>query len=290
MSIYYDPTESRSGSRLPDSVISAGVELPGLEQYTGADILISPLSDPKMTVVSDSMPSQKMLRMHTAVGLLVQRKSGMDALGSIPDYSNILVKMLSWCETVPPWLVVVGDYKQGKDDCIMVEGRVVQWRYNAFQGALENWQIHGGGISWLLRDSQLGPWVARWHDKVGALAKQPELVVSNKKPSQVLVASPDDKAWVTTLATFPDIGLELANRIGAYCGTLADSLTFLSNPAHLKLKKGNTSFPKGIGKSIFVSSHRWLGLRDDDEVCEILCKDDDGDIDDESDPALSGDK
>jgi len=282
MSIYYDPTEARSTSRLPDSVITAGVALPGLEQYTGADLLISPLTAPVLTSVTDSTPSQMMLRKHTEVGLLVQRKSGMDALASIPDYSNILVKMLPWCETVPPWLVIIGEYKQGKDDCIIIEGRQMQWRYNALHGALENWQIHGGGISWLARDSQLGAWVARWNDKVVALAAQPELVLSPRKPSQVLVAAPEERAWVITLATFPDIGLELANRIAAYCGTLADSLTFLSNPAHLKLKKGNTGFPKGVGKSHFVAAHRWLGLKNNDDVCEILCKTDDSDIDDET--------
>ena len=115
-----------------------------------------------------------------------------------------------------------------------------------------------------------------------ALAAQPELVLSPRKPSQVLVAAPEERAWVITLATFPDIGLELANRIAAYCGTLADSLTFLSNPAHLKLKKGNTGFPKGVGKSHFVAAHRWLGLKNNDDVCEILCKTDDSDIDDET--------
>ena len=52
--IYFDPTESRRGTRLPDAVIAQGHDLPGLESVTGADILLStePISG-SLAILSD---------------------------------------------------------------------------------------------------------------------------------------------------------------------------------------------------------------------------------------------
>ena len=42
MTIYYDPTESRKGTRLPDSIIKSGRPLENLERLTGSDLLVTP--------------------------------------------------------------------------------------------------------------------------------------------------------------------------------------------------------------------------------------------------------
>jgi len=276
--LYYDPTESRLGTRLPDTVIRSGTALPGLEKATGADFIISPLSEPKLNEITNSKPSQIGLRKHTEAGLLVQRKSGLDLISSIPDLSNILAKMLDW--TAYPWLLIAGEYKINKRNKIVVGERETEWEYNAFLGALEDWQLHGGYYSILCRDGLIGPWVARWHDKVNVFRDQSEKLILPRKPTQVITVSNDsgnDMPWRATLASFPGIGIETATTIANYCGTLADSLVFLSDQNNIRLKDatsedGKNTYPKNVGLAKLVDARQWLGLEVIDGQQEVLTK------------------
>ena len=276
--LYYDPTESRSGTRLPDTVIRSGVALPGLEKATGADFIISPLSEPKLTEITASRPSQIGLRKHTEAGLLVQRKSGLDLISSIPDLSNILAKMLDW--TMYPWLLVAGEYKINKQGKVIAGERETEWGYNSLLGALEDWQLRGGYYTILCKDSLIGPWVARWHDKVDVFKDQSDKIILPRKPTQTITVSNsngDDMPWRATLASFPGIGIETATAVANYCGTLADSLVFLSDQNNIRLKEvvsedGKNAYPKNVGQAKLVDARQWLGLEVVDGQQEVLTR------------------
>lgn len=253
--IFYDPTEARAGTRLPASIIQAGRALPGLEKYTAADLLVSPHKKPILTAITDSKPSQLSLRRHTEHGLLVQRKTGMDAIGSIPKLERILVRMQSWCQAVPPWLVLDGHYGS-KDGLVVVGKRITKWKYSAFIGALDSWQMGGGCVTIIADSGALLAWLARWSDRIRVLPDRPlGKPILGSEP--VIVT--DSFPWVTTLATFPGIGPSLAVEIAHYTGSLKESLVLLSDPALLELKKKGR-YPRGIGPIIIKNARRWLGM------------------------------
>jgi len=256
--IYYDPTEARQGTLLSDSIINAGHSLPGLEKYTGADILVSPLRKPVLRTITDSKPSQLSLKKHTAHGLLVQRKTGMDAINSIPKLPEILARMTPWCDLVPPWLTLDGHYSERKG-LVVVGRRVTRWRYLSFIGALDGWQASGGCVTILPDADALSAWIARWSDKIK--------VIPTRSTEKLVLTQPkiatDNYPWVATLATFPGIGATMATEIAHYTGSLKDSLVMLSDPTLLKLKKKGR-YPKGIGPITIRNARRWLGLGEQD--------------------------
>ena len=275
--IFYDPTEGREGTRLPEPIVKSGIALPGLEALTGADLLLSPLTL-KLDEL-DSKLSQIKFQKHAEAGMLIQRKTGRDVTHLITDHSEIIAKMHPWCKTVAPWLLLVGSYGCNKEGALVVDGQALQWEYAAFIAALDAWQYQGveasqfdgGGITILARDIVVTPWVNRWLDKLRA--PEPKKILAPKKASQVLVLAKDDDnlPWRITLMTFPGVGEELATRIAHYCGTLADSLAFISNPDHVTLKQDD-KFPDGFGPSKFANAHRWLGLEINDIEVEQLAK------------------
>jgi hypothetical protein len=270
--LFYDPTESRQGTRLPLDVVSYGQALPGLEAETAADLLLSPSSLPVNDI---STPAGKVkLQVHCRVGLLIQRKSGADITNFITDHTQIAAKMHKYARAYAPWLLMVGDYKATREGKLVVDGRTTNWDYNAYQAALEAWQYQslpdahfdGGGITILQRDDLVLPWLQRWETRLAQ--PLPDKMLMPRKPSQVLSVD-GERNWRTTLMSFPGISVELATRIADYCGTLANSLVFISNPDHIALK-ADADWPEGIGPSVFAKAHHWLGLEIGDEVTEQL--------------------
>lgn len=277
--IFYDPTESRQGTRLPEAVIKAGTPLAGLEAATGADLLLSPLAQPKLDIVDDTVLSRVKFSKHTDAGMLIQRKTGKDITHLITDHSEIIAKMHPWCRRIAPWLLVVGSYNCDGDGGLVVDGQATNWSYAAYQAALDAWQYQGleesrfdgGGVTILPRDNVVASWVSGWLDKLRGM--EPVKVLAPKKASQVLTLAKDDDnlPWRTTLMTFPGVGEELATRVANYCGTLADSLVFISNPDHTRLKQ-DENYPNGFGPSKFSKAHQWLGLEINDEYTEQLVR------------------
>jgi len=274
--IYYDPTESRAGSRLPDSLLRAGKPLIGLEAYTAADLLLS-TANIELDSIDDTRLSQIKLDKLLEQGMLVQRKTGRDVTHFITDHAQIIAKMHPWCKRVAPWLLLIGSFACDRDGRLVVDGQALHWDYNAYLAALDAWQYQGiasglfdgGGISILPRDNLAGQWATRWLDKLRNMAETKELAPF--KPSQTVTvkSAGEDYPWRSTLMTFPGIGLDIATRIAKYCGTLANALMFLSNPEHIMLK-GCEGYPEGMGPSRFSDAHQWLGLEIGDTELEEL--------------------
>jgi ERCC4-type nuclease len=276
MTIYYDPTEAREGTRLPKAVIAAGKVLPGLEMLTGGDILISALGDAPLNWESaaDNKPRRIALRKHTESGLLVQRKTGRDLVNSIVDghlTTYTLARMLEWSET--PWLAIQGDYKRDKDGLVVVDGFSTNCTWSQLQGAMEAWQLRQGYITVppLPTDTAFCEWINRWSERKISHFKD-DVVLPPRKPQQIIVGGmTDDYPFRSVLACFPDIGAEKATDLAEYCGSLWASLMFLSCASSNELP----GKPKGIGAGTIRKAQAFLGLPVNTALCPLEVSDKD---------------
>ncbi len=248
--IFLDPTETRDNTRLPQSVIDAGQELPGLERLTGADFLISPLSEPSIKLISEPilMPQKLAIVKHINAGLLVQRKSGRDLTGSITKLDSILHRMLEW--TRRPWLLVIADLNCDRDGQCIVDDHESGFSWNAVDGALCYWQLRGGMLTILKRDSLVAGWVNGWLARLEKL--QTEKYHQVNRVQQILL-SPD---WKQTLETFPGIGPDTARSLAESQSTLANCISYLSDEQSIEYEK----IP-GIGLKRIQQARNWMGLK-----------------------------
>ena len=289
--IYFDPTESRSGTRLPESVISQGHELPGLESATAADILITTEPAPDINLLSSIDNHELRLmtqmfaqydnlvlsniatasnitvpaviaakRLYSSIqnGLLIQRKTGSDLLSLVPNYATILMKMLIWTDR--PWLLFVGDLKCSSNGYTVIDGHESGFQYNSVIGCLESWQMgfqgYGGGFfTTLSRDALVAPWLSHWLDRLRN-EDRPRLIPARAAIRPVIG---ERRSWVQTLATFPGIGPERAKALADHWGSLAACLEFLSDTDEWKREKVD-----GIGPGTISSARDHLGLTDKD--------------------------
>ena len=263
MSLFVDPSETRTSTRLPQGIVEAGKVLPGLEAITGADLLISPLNSPPLESLGPARPQQLALEYHCKAGLLVQRKTGRDLSSSIPALSDILAKMRRWSEK--PWLLFIGDLKCDRNGMAIIDGFDTGFTYNAVQGALESWQLRGGYISILSRDMLIASWIQRWLDKLQALQASPEKLLPPRPVQQPIVGEDVYRAQaMRTLMTIKDVGPEKAGLILDHCGLLAYSLVYLS--------RGEGQSLKGIGPKTFENAQKLL-FRDDGKLqLEVISK------------------
>ncbi len=252
MLLWYDPTESRVGSRLPTNIVSVGVSLPRLEAETGADLLISPLTGPPL--VELNRPGIEILKVHCQAGVLVQRKSGMDFVSSIGRLAGIQWRMQQWGLS---WLLVTGNIGSGKNGLAYIDGRRSHVSYQGLIGALDYWQLRGGGVSILRSDGLSGKWFQLMCERVERVHEEPEIEIEMLK--QVLVkkrGSAKENAATQTLSTFPGIGSGTARNIAVEYGSLAEGLVFLSGGEKMK----------GVGLVTKEKAREWLGLNKNERL------------------------
>lgn len=252
--IGYDPTEAREQSPIRESLKDGAVTTKGLEAATGADLFISrndvdpnclahPKAfeigralmlgmDKKEVVVSLEVPMPFVIKISKFVDaamerdiVLVQRKSGGDLIGSIPDLSRKLLLMQDWTDRV--WLLITGKFESSPSGKVVVNGRQTEFDYNAMLGAIDAWQERGGYVAWVERDSLVINWLRLVEKR--EQKRSGDKAILFRKPVQQLVGPDDKDAWVATLMSFPGIGPELAIRIADYSGSLASALWFLSS-------------------------------------------------------------
>src|SRR3990167_4122819 len=186
MTIYYDPTEGRVGSKLAN-IENIGKPLVGLERATAADLaiiadryaipndvlahplaeevarlFITDLGTPEIAKQTGApMPGViKVKKFYEAIlldGCLVQRKSGSDFLGSIPNLGRILEKMRVW--TCRPWLLVTGVIEETPTRRVKVDGREFDWSYSSIMGTMTMWQERGGYVIHLSHDRTINEWL-----------------------------------------------------------------------------------------------------------------------------------
>ena len=159
-------------------------------------------------------------------GCLVQRKSGSDFFGSIPNLFRILEKMRVW--TRHPWLLTTGIIEETPTRRVKVDGREFDWSYASIMGSITMWQERVGYVFHLSHDRAINEWLKKKEERINR--PPPPRIITVREPTQYLISDGEADAWVTTLLTFKGVGTGLAKKIAEQFGTLADALCFLSDP------------------------------------------------------------
>jgi len=267
--ISIDPTEARSTksyqTRLPDSVINAAVQVPGLEQTTGADIIVSAKAlPPDLSADPLPVPIRRMFERATEYSIFVQRKSGGDFLNSIPDLARIQARMMEWCNAGGCWLLITSlDLSTGNAD-----GRDRDWTPEAVQGALLWWQLRGGHVAVLPDDDGIGPWLETMHQAVYKAESEPikwthsSHLIDWHAVQMALPYRTED--WSTTGSAFPR-GWGDAKREALWKAAYehCDNQATLMNAYRLLLKDGIKI--AGIGPKLTANLAKWIGWKETDK-------------------------
>lgn len=253
MTIFIDPSEAREGTRLPDTVIKQSIVLPGLEAMTGADLLVSILSQPKLSELNETLPNKLALRKHLEHGLLIQRKSGLDLVNSIPNdgLSDKLVRMQQWSHRC--WLMTVGILSSRAGEAF-IDGRGTAYSYNQVIGAILKWQSRGGYYINVPSDSQIAPTINRLLEHLREFEQQP--IKRVRVPEQQLFR-PSGIDAISHLRI--GVGIDKLTLLEQSCGTLADMLVYLSDYDSIE-----QCHVEGIGKGIVANFKRVVGLRENE--------------------------
>ena len=284
--IFIDPSENRF---FTDFSALKSVPVAGLEEYTGADFIISPLDLPWVPIFYQ--------RHIDAGALFVQRKSGMDLPSSVPDRINsslARMRALPGIHQSQCVLLFIGVMLVDADGKCTIDYRKVD-QYGAdsywmIQGAISKWSGRGGCYENIPKKSLFAEWVNMKARHANEFAAEPVKYVYAEKPAMTaLPMDENDKSrdpfqelvkvsdWRNTLLTLPGVGpskvqalFEVLQKNVSYFhdGTrvtdsttctpaLIDALMLLSN---YKLSKRIKTI--GIGPGVVENVRKWLGIPD----------------------------
>lgn len=249
MAYFIDPSETRKGTKMPVDAQEIFIELPGLEERTGADFLLSSL---QMPAANDAL-----LRRHCEAGILVQRKSGLDLPSSIIDgrLSHSLGKMLEWCKR--PWLLIVGNLTE-QSGKVSVGGSPSNLTYGQVIAAVDWYQMRGGFVTILEDADKVYIWCLEQQERLIKVLGSPTKEIHERMPDQVLTWPP--RPWVRTLRTLPGIDIKLGDLIAEQSGSLAAALINLTS--HYWLTEAGAR-PHGIGEKTIRRVRNYMGMREE---------------------------
>jgi hypothetical protein len=250
--IFLDSSETRSTSTMPDIPSSQAVN--GLEEMTGADMMISPLEAP--------VASEALIKVHLSKGAqLVQVKRGLDLTSSLGERMNFsLSKMRSiGARQSQCVLLFVGVLTCDAQGNALVNGRDTGRQFMHVQSAIEGWSDRGGVVTFLPRASLISEWCRMRSRRLKKYQGAPErtsypdsIVLYEDAPLQLVQPVRDARK---TLVTLPGIGEERANMLwGAFGERAGDILIWLTHPVSPETRI------KGIGDGTIDSIREYLGL------------------------------
>ena len=258
--IYYDPTEARKGSRLQQKVIDAGKPLKHLELLTGADLLVTAYNKnpsvpdafvkqinenaveivgmysdkPQTTAKATGIPLPAILatrRFFDAcrTGVLIQRKSGMDFVASIPKLNEIIGRMLLW--TPDPWLLIAANIGCDRNGKAVIDGKVTGFTHKAVVSSKTSWMLSGGKVVEVSRDGLTNDFIDYINRKLELLYKDSQKFVVRQRWAKQQIVGPNDPRWewMNVLMNLHGIGQKRAKALADYCGNLSNALIFLSD-------------------------------------------------------------
>ena len=262
--IYYDSTEGRKRTLLPESIRNLGKSVIGLERMTGADLLVTPLGHPPLpsTLKNIAPHKAKLLRLCQA-GALVQRATGRDMLQHIKNMEQIIARMLPW-EAIPV-LLSTGSYGCDKNKFATVRGRSSKWKYSSLLGAILAWQAAGGVYIPLHSSDAMPAWIETFGEWLTHRYNNPEkeIMISLKAARPIIPLKetredgyPIGRA-VQLMASLRGIGEKHALTLLDTFGTAGVALSVLSSDQVLTERM----LPKGIGKLTAEGVREVLGGR-----------------------------
>lgn len=263
--LYYDHTEGRKYSLLPESIRDLGKQITGLERLTGADLLITPLGYPELPpTLKSSRPHRSKLLQLCQVGALIQRATGRDMFQHIKNADSIIARMQEW-ESISV-LVSAGNYGRDKNGFATLKGRSSKWRYSSLQGMILSWQAAGGIYVPLCHGGAMFEWVKGFGEWLTRRYNEPEkeIMVSLKavRPIVPLKEKRKEDGYpigraVQLLASLRGIGEKHALTLLETFGTAGVALSILSSEQVLTERM----LPKGIGKLTATGVKEVLGGR-----------------------------
>lgn len=265
MTIYYDPSEARSSTRLHPSIIKVAKPLVGLETRTGADLMISGYSGLMPQKVLLTPAGNVMFPNFVQGSFLIQRKSRHDLLASIqsPGLLSILVRMQQ--HPASCWLMTTGRFTREGDDTY-VDGRRTGMHWHGYKGALDTWQLSGGLVAQWDTDEEAAEWLLRWDKNMDKL-KDSEYHV---RPRHIAIhLRSDPRPWREVLEAFPEVGPVMSEAIADYCGDLRHSLMWMTDPVEVGVA--------GVGFKTKKIWRDYIGLADgeimvpvDEDVAKVI--------------------
>jgi len=250
MTLFYDGTESRSGSLLPENVVEYGYRWNRVEAETGGDFVVTPslskthkaiLMSRKMTsaqvakALAISIP--EVIKMQSAEAdmdsvlyeylylgsIVVQRKSGNDLISSVQGPR--LEEALSRMNRAVPYrsqrmLLYTGTFGE-KNGYVTLDGKVTGLQYMAFAMALTAWCNRGGTLIHLESDNMILEWVKllekqlESYHNVSTKFVYPETYYPSDMPDvyDLLQLPIEVIDWRKTMVTFPGLGPDRVNAL-----------------------------------------------------------------------------
>lgn len=261
-------TEVREIKRLENLRI-----VPGLEEWTGADLMISPLSIPV---------TEALLKRHLQHGaILVQIKRGHDLVSSILDHRlhGSLAKMRdAGARQSQCLLLFIGSLYNANGEAVINGSKIHMSGDNTYwyvYSALSKWWKRGGVVEILPKFSEMPDWCVMTDTHIRDMSEHRHVA---DYPDDSLYMTEDDdplqelvliKDWRRTLASIPGLGPARISALYKYMQslpassmTLAQALYILTTPEFAK--------EAGIGPSLVSNVRRWLGIDEGMELTVTL--------------------
>ena len=253
MTIFLDSSETRSTSTMPD--IPGAIVIDGLEQMTGADLMLSRLKAPAHT--------EALIRNHVQnKAQLVQVKRGHDLASSIGQRLNSSLAKMHKVGAIQSQCVLlfIGIITCDAQGQAIINKQNTGQLFLTIQAAMEGWNDRGGVVTFLPRPTLIPEWCRMRLRRLEKYHNNPlyEIWSAEHKIQevddllQVLVPVDDGR---TTLASLPGIGQEKANLLWDMFGNAAEALCYLTMPASKSGAK-----VRGIGEKTVDNIREWLGL------------------------------
>lgn len=246
-------------SKASEINLPSAVRVANLELLTGADMMISPLKMPAST--------RQLIVKHLDSGaILLQLKYAEDLAASVGDRLNDSIARMRdvTLRTAQHWLVFIGTLGKDHEGSALINGHRTHRNvsFKTIDGAVVGWLARGGVWYALPRESMLEEWAGDMERRLGEYAAQQYKYVYNVKDfPDALPSIQDDPLQLpirvrdgrVTILSLPGVGVELAERIWAYCGSLKASLNLLTD-------ESSAGKVEGVGKGKIEKIRAYFGL------------------------------
>lgn len=227
--------------------------LPGLEDATGVDIVLSTWQAPIST------PTLQWQHVKRGVGY--QLKRGTDLIHSIQDgrIMSQLTRMQGYWEDGEWWLVHIADVGAlpHTPSDVSMDGGMTDFSYISYLSAIRNWQRAGGLWLTLSPNYPFERWV---QDELIRMERDQDSRLIRKPFTRLLPLTPQEE----TLATFPLLGPTRAHALWMELAKVnaAQNLT----QALVWLSDGFAERVEGIGKGVTRAVREHLGLKEEENL------------------------
>jgi hypothetical protein len=296
MTLFYDKSEIRSGTKLPQDVIDYGYVWKGVEAETGGDLVITPglslthkamimseklgvietskrlgVSVPdvvKMSRAKDSDLDELLYEYLYLGAVIVQRKSGNDLLDSLqgPRLEESLARM----NRAVPYraqrvLLYTGVFSED-DGYVVLDGRKTKLKYMSFVMALTAWCNRGGTAINLASDSLILQWIELLEKQLESYRHTstkdvyPEVYFPPDMPDEnnPFQIPVEVRDWRKTMVTFPGLGPDRVNALKEYLDNDMDGAT-LWNALQIAVGESAEKI-HGWGPKSIENVRNWLGV------------------------------